>query len=49
MLDSLSAEQEHELGKGHVLTDMNGRKKKKNVSFSFVRAKKTLKNINLTI
>ena len=49
ILDILDAEPEHDFGKGHVLPDMKGKIEFKNVSFSFDRTKKTLKNINLTI
>lgn len=49
ILDILDAEPEHNFGKGNVLPEMRGKIEFKNVSFSFDRTKKTLKNINLTI
>lgn len=49
ILDILDAEPEHNFGKGHVLPEIKGKIEFKNVSFSFDRTKKTLKNINLTI
>lgn len=49
ILDILDAEPEHNFGKGNVLPEMKGKIEFKNVSFSFDRTKKTLKNINLTI
>lgn len=49
ILDILDAEPEHDFGKGHVLPGIKGKIEFKNVSFSFDRTKKTLKNINLTI
>lgn len=49
ILDILDAEPEHDFGKGHVLHGIKGKIEFKNVSFSFDRTKKTLKNINLTI
>ncbi len=49
ILDILDAEPEHNFGKGHVLPEIEGKIEFKNVSFSFDRTKKTLKNINLTI
>lgn len=49
ILDILDAEPEQDFGKGHVLPGIKGKIEFKNVSFSFDRTKKTLKNINLTI
>ncbi len=49
ILDILDAEPEHNFGKGNVLPEIKGKIEFKNVSFSFDRTKKTLKNINLTI
>ncbi|MCQ2426801.1 MAG: ABC transporter ATP-binding protein/permease [Clostridia bacterium] len=49
ILDILDAEPEHDFGKGNVLPEMKGKIEFRNVSFSFDRTKKTLKNINLTI
>lgn len=49
ILDILDAEPEHNFGKGHVLPEIKGKIEFRNVSFSFDRTKKTLKNINLTI
>ena len=49
ILDILDAEPEHNFGKGHVLPEIKGKIEFKNVSFSFDRTKKALKNINLTI
>lgn len=49
ILDILDAEPEHDFGKGNVLPGIKGKIEFKNVSFSFDRTKKTLKNINLTI
>ncbi len=49
ILDILDAEPEHDFGKGNVLPVVKGKIEFKNVSFSFDRTKKTLKNINLTI
>ena len=49
ILDILDAEPEHNFGKGHVLPEIKGKIEFKNVSFSFDRTKKTLKNINLTL
>ncbi len=49
IMDILDAEPEHDFGKGNVSADIGGRIEFKNVSFSFDRTKKVLKNINLTI
>ncbi len=49
LMDILDAEPEHDFGKGNTAADMGGRIEFKNVSFSFDRTKKVLKNINLTI
>ncbi|MBO7360737.1 MAG: ABC transporter ATP-binding protein, partial [Clostridia bacterium] len=49
ILDILDAEPEHDFGKGNVLPKMEGKIEFRNVSFSFDRTKKTLKNINLSI
>lgn len=49
IMDILDAEPEHDFGKGNTDVDLGGRIEFKNVSFSFDRTKKVLKNINLTI
>ena len=49
IMDILDAEPEHDFGKGNTDVDMGGRIEFKNVTFSFDRTKKVLKNINLTI
>ena len=49
IMDILDAEPEHNLGKGNTDADMGGVIEFKNVSFSFDRTKKVLKNINLRI
>ncbi len=49
ILDILDAEPEHDFGKGNVLPGMKGKIEFRNVSFSFDRTKKTLKNLNLEI
>lgn len=49
IMDILDAEPEHDFGKGNKNANMGGRIEFKNVSFSFDRTKKVLKNINLTI
>jgi len=49
ILDILDAEPEHDFGKGNVLPEVKGKIEFRNVSFSFDRTKKTLKNINLKI
>ena len=49
VMDILDAEPEHDFGKGNVLEDIKGKIEFKNVSFSYDRTKKILKNINLTI
>lgn len=49
IMDILDAEPEHDFGKGNILPDIKGKIEFKNVSFSFDRTKKVLKNINLTI
>ncbi len=49
IMDILDAEPEHDFGKGNTNVDMGGRIEFKNVSFSFDRTKKVLKNIDLTI
>ena len=49
IMDILDAEPEHNFGKGNTDVDMGGRIEFRNVSFSFDRTKKVLKNINLTI
>lgn len=49
IMDILDAEPEHNFGRGNTDADMSGRIEFKNVSFSFDRTKKVLKNINLTI
>lgn len=49
IMDILDAEPEHDFGKGNILPNIKGKIEFKNVSFSFDRTKKVLKNINLTI
>ncbi len=49
IMDILDAEPEHDFGKGNVNADIGGAIEFKNVSFSFDRTKKVLKNINLRI
>ena len=49
IMDILDAEPEHDFGKGNTNADIGGRIEFKNVSFSFDRTKKVLKNIDLTI
>jgi len=49
IMDILDAEPEHDFGKGNTDADIGGVIEFKNVSFSFDRTKKVLKNINLTI
>ena len=49
IMDILDAEPEHDFGRGNCEADMGGRIEFKNVSFSFDRTKKVLKNINLVI
>lgn len=49
IMDILDAEAEHDFGKGNTDVDMSGRIEFRDVSFSFDRTKKVLKNINLTI
>ena len=49
IMDILDAEPEHDFGKGNTNVNMGGRIEFKNVTFSFDRTKKVLKNINLTI
>lgn len=49
IMDILDAEPEHDFGKGNTDVNMGGRIVFKNVTFSFDRTKKVLKNINLTI
>ena len=49
IMDILDAEPEHDFGKGNTNANMGGRIEFKNVSFSFDRTKKVLKDINLTI
>ena len=49
IMDILDAEPEHDFGKGNTNANLGGRIEFKNVSFSFDRTKKVLKNINLTI
>jgi len=49
IMDILDAEPEHDFGKGNTNANMGGRIVFKNVTFSFDRTKKVLKNINLTI
>ena len=49
IFDILDAEPENDFGKGNMLTEVKGKIEFSNVSFSFDRSKKVLKNINLTI
>ena len=49
VMDILDAEPEPDFGKGNVLPEIKGKIEFKNVSFSYDRTKKILKNINLTI
>ncbi len=49
IMDILDAEPEHDFGKGNTDADIGGVIEFKNVSFSFDRTKKVLKNINLRI
>ena len=49
IMDILEAEPEHDFGKGNTDVDMGGRIEFRNVTFSFDRTKRVLKNINLTI
>ena len=49
IMDILDAEPEHDFGKGNTSVNMGGRIEFKNVTFSFDRTKKVLKNINLVI
>ncbi|MBQ9079685.1 MAG: ABC transporter ATP-binding protein [Clostridia bacterium] len=49
IFDILDAEPEHDFGKGNTLPEVKGAIEFKNVSFSFDRTKKVLKNINLKI
>ena len=49
IMDILDAEPEHDFGKGNILPEMKGKIEFRNVSFSFDRTKKVLKDINLTI
>ena len=49
IFDILDAEPEVDFGKGKTLPEVKGRIRFSNVSFSFDRSKKVLKNINLTI
>ncbi len=49
IFDILDAEPENDFGKGNVLPEIKGKIRFSNVSFSFDRSKKVLKNINLTI
>ena len=49
ILDILEAEPEHDFGKGNTNANMAGRIEFRDVSFSFDRTKRVLKNINLTI
>ncbi|MBQ9760013.1 MAG: ABC transporter ATP-binding protein [Clostridia bacterium] len=49
IMDILDAEPEHDFGKGNTNADLGGRIEFKNVSFSFDRTKKVLKNVNLVI
>ncbi|MBR3893669.1 MAG: ABC transporter ATP-binding protein [Clostridia bacterium] len=49
IMDILDAEPEHDFGKGNTDADIGGRIEFKNVSFSFDRSKKVLKDVNLTI
>ena len=47
IMDILDAEPEHDFGKGNTNADIGGRIEFKNVTFSFDRTKKVLKNVNL--
>ena len=49
IMDILDAEPEHDFGKGNTDANIGGRIEFKNVSFSFDRTKKVLKDVNLTI
>ena len=49
IMDILDAEPEHDFGKGNTNVNVGGKIEFKNVSFSFDRTKKVLKNINLVI
>lgn len=49
IFDILDAEPENDFGKGRVLDEVKGMIEFKNVTFSFDRSKKVLKNINLKI
>lgn len=49
IMDILDAEPEHDFGKGNTGADIGGRIVFENVSFSFDRTKKVLKDINLSI
>lgn len=49
IMDILDAEPEHDFGKGNTNANIGGRIEFKNVSFSFDRTKKVLKDINLVI
>lgn len=49
IMDILDAEPEHDFGKGNTNANLGGRIEFKNVSFSFDRTKKVLKNINLVV
>ena len=49
IFDILDAEPEVDFGKGRTLPEVKGKIEFKNVTFSFDRSKKVLKNINLTI
>ena len=49
IMDILDAEPEHDFGKGNTSANIGGRIEFKNVSFSFDRTKKVLKDINLVI
>ena len=49
IMDILDAEPEHNFGKGNTNANIGGRIEFKNVSFSFDRTKKVLKNVNLVI
>jgi len=49
IMDILDAEPEQNFGKGNTNANIGGRIEFKNVSFSFDRTKKVLKDINLTI
>ncbi len=49
IFDILDAEPEHDFGKGNTLPEVKGAIEFRDVSFSFDRTKKVLKNINLKI